>query len=101
MKVVVPYPAVRNLLVQKYLGDKIWNWMTYLQEYDLDISPVNIVKGQGLFKLVVESTRSKNDEYELYEDENLLEKQVCYIHFNTDSWYDEMKYYLTHGTPPQ
>jgi hypothetical protein len=38
-KVIVPYPAVRNLLVQKELGEKRANWVTSLQEYDLDITP--------------------------------------------------------------
>jgi hypothetical protein len=30
MKVIVPYPAVRNLLVQKELGEKRANWVTSL-----------------------------------------------------------------------
>jgi hypothetical protein len=30
-KVIVPHPSVRNLLVQKDLGDKRENWMTTLQ----------------------------------------------------------------------
>jgi hypothetical protein len=38
-KVIVPYPAVRNLLVQKELGEKRANWVTSLQEYDLEITP--------------------------------------------------------------
>ena len=38
-KIIVPYPAVRNLLVQKELGEKRENWMTSLQEYDLEIVP--------------------------------------------------------------
>jgi hypothetical protein len=50
-KVVVPYPAVRNLLVQKELGEKRANWVTSLQEYDLEITPAQIVRGQGLCKL--------------------------------------------------
>ena len=31
MKIIVPYPAVRNLLVQKELGEKRANWVTSLQ----------------------------------------------------------------------
>jgi hypothetical protein len=54
-KVIVPYPAVRNLLVQKELGEKRANWVTSLQEYDLDITPAQIMRGQGLCKLVVDS----------------------------------------------
>jgi hypothetical protein len=54
-KVIVPYPAVRNLLVQKELGEKRANWVTSLQEFDLEITPTWIVRGQGLCKLVVDS----------------------------------------------
>jgi hypothetical protein len=54
-KIIVPYPAVRNLLVQKELGEKRANWVTSLQEYDLEITPAQIVRGQGLCKLVTDS----------------------------------------------
>jgi hypothetical protein len=54
-KIIVPYPAVRNLLVQKELGEKRANWVTSLQEYDIEITPAQIVRGQGLCKLVVDS----------------------------------------------
>jgi hypothetical protein len=46
-KVIVPYLAVRNLLVQKELGEKRANWVTSLKEYDIEITPVQIVRGQG------------------------------------------------------
>ena len=36
-KVIVPYFTVRNLLVQKDLGEKRAHWVTTLQEYDLEI----------------------------------------------------------------
>ena len=38
-KVIVPFPAVRQLLIQKELGEKRANWVTALQEYDLEIRP--------------------------------------------------------------
>ena len=55
MKVIVPYPAVRKLLVQKELGEKRANWVTSLQEYDLEITLAQIMRGQGLCKLVFDS----------------------------------------------
>ena len=51
-KVIVPHPAVRSLFVQKELGERRGNWMTSLQEYDLEFKPATIVKGQGLCKLM-------------------------------------------------
>jgi hypothetical protein len=99
-KVIVPYPTVRNLLVQKDLGEKRDNWITTLQEYDLEIKPAKIFKGQGLCKLAVESMDDKAQEDELYQDQNLFEREICYIPVTSDQWYYEMKYYLTHGIAP-
>jgi len=36
-KVIVPYPVVKKLLVQKELGEKRAHWMTSLQEYNIEI----------------------------------------------------------------
>jgi hypothetical protein len=36
----------------------------------------------------------------LYEDQSFLEKEVFYIPVNSDPWYYESKYYLTHGSTP-
>jgi hypothetical protein len=60
-KVIVPYPAVRNLLVQKELGEKRANWVTSLQEFDLEITSTQIVRGQGLCKLVVDSETKQQE----------------------------------------
>jgi len=46
-KIIVPFPVVRNLLVQKDVGEKRANWVTALQEYGVKIKPKNIVKDQG------------------------------------------------------
>eukprot|EP00253_Pinus_taeda_P028971 PITA_28971 len=51
-KVIVPFLAVRQLPVQRELGEKRENWVTTLQEYDLDIRPANIVKCQGFCRLL-------------------------------------------------
>ena len=51
-KVVVPFPAVRNLLIQKDVGEKRVNWITALQECDLEIKPANIVRGKGFCKML-------------------------------------------------
>ena len=53
---IVLYPSVRNVLAQKDLGEKRAPWMTALQEYDLEIKPSMIVKGQGLCKLAASSS---------------------------------------------
>jgi hypothetical protein len=40
--------------VQKEVGDRRGNWVAALQEYDVELEPSKIIKGQGLCKLVTE-----------------------------------------------
>ena len=51
-KIIVPFSAVRQFLIQKEVGEKRANWVTALQEYDINIIPAKIVRGQGFFKLL-------------------------------------------------
>jgi hypothetical protein len=83
-KVIVPYPAVRNLLVQRDLEEKRENWITTLQEYDLEIKPMKIVKGQGICKLATKFPCVESHEDALYQDSELFEKEVCYIPVSSD-----------------
>ena len=46
--------------------------MTALQEYDLEIKPSPIVKGQGLCKLAAEAAHLPNDKAEIVVEEILL-----------------------------
>ena len=82
-KVIIPHPAVRSLFVQKELGERRGNWVTALQEYEIEFKPASIVKGQGLCKLM---TRSKDNEENNSEDEaefHLMD--VCPIFTALDS----------------
>jgi hypothetical protein len=54
-KVIVPHPTVRSLFTQQEMGERRGNWMVVIQEFDLDIKPTKIVRGQGLCKLAAES----------------------------------------------
>ena len=44
-KVIIPHPAVRALFMQKEMGEQRGNWITVLQEFDLEIKPTKIVWG--------------------------------------------------------
>ena len=70
--------------------------MASLQEYDLEIKPAKLVKGQGLCKLATEALDPQNDEEGWKNEEKLFEREVLYISTSTNSWYNDLKYYLTH-----
>ena len=87
-KVIVPYPAVRSLLIQKELGERRGNWVIALQEYDLEFKPASIVKGQGLCKLM---TKRRNNEEQAWEDEAELHiMDVCPLFTTRESWYRDL-----------
>jgi hypothetical protein len=91
---------VRNLLVQKELGEKRENWMTSLQEYDLEITPAQIVRGQGLCKLVADSVEEQESQINTSIVNQHNEKQISCAQATPNSWYENIRFYLTHGSSP-
>ena len=51
----VPNSAVKDVLTQPDSEGKRGRWITKIMEYDVEISPTKLVKGQGLAKLLAES----------------------------------------------
>ena len=100
-KIIVPHTAVRALLIQKEPGDRRGNWLTTFQEYDLEIKLAKLVKGQGLCKIVAEAQDLQMEQEEGWENEvDLMQNEVLYMPTSTNSWYNDMKYYLTHKSSP-
>jgi hypothetical protein len=99
-KVIVPYPAVRNLLVQKELGEKRANWVTSLQEYDLEITPAQIVRGQGLCKLVADSETKQQEDNDTSNLEQCNQNLICHKKNLVSPWYDNIRFCLQHGSAP-
>eukprot|EP00253_Pinus_taeda_P032841 PITA_32841 len=89
-KVIVPFPAVRNLLIQKDVGEKRANWITALQEYDLEIKPASIVRGQGFCKMLAGASQIPECSYE--------EVKTYEVSLNDiESLYADTIYYLKNG----
>jgi len=100
--VIVPFLAVRNLLFQKDLGEKRAKWVTALQEYDLEIKPSKIVRGQGLCKLVAEGNdeaMQAKDVKKVELEEGILQSTVNVIEQNQDSWYSDLRQLLDTRIP--
>jgi hypothetical protein len=89
------------LLILKELGDKQAKWMTTLQEYNLEIKPTKIVRGQGLCKLAANLEGAQVSSQEGWENELEVSNEVQYVLAPTFSWYNDIKYYLNHCIAPQ
>ena len=68
-KIIVPHSTVRGSLIQKELGDIRGNWLTTLQEYDIEIKRAKLLKGQGLCKVVVEAQDLQMEQEEGWDNE--------------------------------
>jgi ribonuclease HI len=51
----VPSASVKDILIQPYIDGRRGKWIAKILEFDLEIKPTKLVKGQGLAKLLVES----------------------------------------------
>jgi len=51
----VPHVAVKDILTQDGLESKRGKWIASILEYDIEIKPTKLIKGQGLAKLMSET----------------------------------------------
>ena len=51
----VPSAIVKDILIHPDIDRRIRKWISIILEFDLEIKPTKIFKGQGLAKLLVES----------------------------------------------
>jgi len=51
----VPSAMVKDILMQTDIAGKRGKWIAIILEYDMEINPTKLIKGQGLAKLMVES----------------------------------------------
>jgi len=51
----VPSTIVKDILIHRDIDRRIRKWISIILEFDLEIKPTKIFKGQGLAKLLVES----------------------------------------------
>jgi len=108
----VPTVVVNDILVQGDSEGKRGRWIEKIQEYDLDIGPTNLIKGQGLAKIISESNYQAlginlsvmaNEESKKEKEQQGLEMATQKIHakYLTSPWYKEIvEYLLTLSCPP-
>jgi hypothetical protein len=93
----VPSPAVKDVLSQvEGIGSR-GRWIAKIQEYDLEIRPTKLIKGQGLAKMLTESNERALDLVCQINDEdyhpNLLKLEQV-------EWYTDIIFYLKNLTCP-
>jgi hypothetical protein len=51
----IPSASVKDILIQPDIDGRRGKWIAKILEFDLEIKPTKLIKGQGLAKLLAES----------------------------------------------
>ena len=98
----VPNTDVKYVLLQTDPEGRRGKWITSLLEYDVEIKPTKLVKGQGLEKLMVESILHALDINLIAaisdENEEISSIQVSEM-FALSPWYSDIIYVLKNLSP--
>jgi ribonuclease HI len=99
----VPTSAVKDILVQADSDGKRGRWLAKIQEFDLEVKPTKLVKGQGLARLLAESNfralgMNNAQEEEGWIDMNEIDDQIIENKiedkFISSDWYKDIVTYL-------
>jgi hypothetical protein len=98
----VPNAVVKDILTQDNPDGRRGKWIVVILEYDIEIKPTNLIKGQGLARLMVESNFHALDINILVAVDEQGEKVTPHVKeiFSNSPWYVELIYVLHHLQAP-
>jgi len=85
----VPNSVVKDIVTQEGLEGKICKWITNILEYDIEIKPTKLIKGQGLGKLMSEKKIQALDINQLDNKKELATPQIIET-FLQSPWFDDI-----------
>jgi hypothetical protein len=102
----VPSASVKDILIQPDIDGRRSKWIAKILEFDLEINPTKLVKGQGLAKLLAESNCkalgvsftnicSKNQQAELSDGSSQDNPPLAEC-----AWYKDIIHFLQELRPP-
>jgi hypothetical protein len=97
----VPSTSMKDILIQPDIDGRRGKWIAKIIEFDLEIKPTKLVKGQGLAKLLAESNCralginfiNEQDESSKRSSQNVFPLAAC-------TWYKDILYFLQELRPP-
>ena len=89
----VPHSVVKDILTQDPDG-KRGKWIAEILEYNLEINPTKLIKGQGLEKLMAESKFQALDinMFNALDEQEEFLTPIIEDHFLNSSWYANILY---------
>eukprot|EP00253_Pinus_taeda_P029198 PITA_29198 len=95
----VPSPIVKDILTQENLEGRRGKWIANILEFDIEIKPTKLIKGQGLAKLMSETNFQALDINQL-DSEPELATQKINVAFEQSLWYSDICYILQNLCAP-
>jgi hypothetical protein len=99
----VPTNAIKDILVQPNSDGRRGRWLAKIQDFDLEVKPTKLVKGQGLERLLVESNFrelgiNNFESHDSLLDIEEIDDQAPMIwvedNFSSFAWYHDIVTYL-------
>ena len=101
--VFVPFSSIKDILTQVELDGRRAKWISTLLEYDLESRPTNLIKWQGLEKLMARSNcevLGVNFFHLCSENVSQVEESQAHSDFIASSWYKDIIYFLQNIQAP-
>jgi hypothetical protein len=97
----VPSASVKDILIQLDIDGRRGKWITKILEFDLEIKPTKLIKGQGLAKLLVESNCNALGVNFINEQAKSSSKSSQgALSLAACPWYKDILYFLQELRPP-
>ena len=85
----VPSPIVKDILTQENLEGRRGKWIANILEFDIEIKPTKLIKGQGLAKLMTETNFQALDINQLDNEQEMATPQISQD-FLESPWYADI-----------
>ena len=95
----VPSPIVKDILTQENLEGRRGKWFANILEFDIEIKPTKLIKGQGLAKLMTEANFHALDINQLDNETELATPKIN-VAFEQSPWYSDICYVLQNLCAP-
>eukprot|EP00253_Pinus_taeda_P034932 PITA_34932 len=95
----VPNAVVKDILTQEGIEGKRGKWIANILEYDIEIKPTKLIKGQGLAKLMTETNFQALDINELDNEQEMATPQINQA-FLQSPWYTDIFFVLLNLQAP-
>jgi len=96
----VPNAVVKDILTQDGIEGKRGKWIATILEYDIEIKPTKLIKGQGLAQLMTETNCQALDLNELDNEQEMATPQISQGFLDSPLYTDIIHVLLNLQAPP-